>query len=148
MAEQSIIGRFDEVMHRLMRAFHASEPSYLSGLDLTIQQFAVLNIIHHLAGPKMTDLAAELNVTMGNVTALADRLIKLKYIKRQADRSDRRIVRVGLTGQGKELMKKAGERKRKVMRLMLGKMPQADQRRMLRIMEKLVLTINQEGENK
>ena len=148
MAEKSIIGKFDEAMHRLMRGFHASGASCLSGLDLTIQQFAVLNIIHHLDCPKMTDLAAELNVTMGNVTALIDRLIKLKYIKRQADETDRRIVRVGLTAQGKELMKKAGERKRKALELMLDKMPQADQRRMLRIMEKLVLTINQEGEIK
>jgi DNA-binding MarR family transcriptional regulator len=148
MAEQGIIGRFAEVMRLLMKAFHASGSSSLSGLDLTIQQFAVLNIVHQLGRPKMTDLAAELNVTMGNVTALVDRLIKLKYIKRQADQADRRIVRVGLTVPGKELIKKAGERKRKALRLMLGKMPQADKRQMLRIMEKLALAINQEGASK
>ena len=148
MPEQGIIERFDEVMSQLMRAFHASGASCLCGLDLTIQQFALLNVIHRLACPKMTDLAAELNVTMGNVTALVDRLIKLKYIRRQADEADRRIVRVGLTVQGKELMKKAGERKRKAMELMLGKMPQADKRQMLRIMENLVSAINKEGEAK
>jgi DNA-binding MarR family transcriptional regulator len=147
MSEKSITGRFDEVMRRLMRAFHASESSYLSGLDLTIQQFVVLNIIHHLGHPRMTVLAAELNVTMGNVTALVDRLIRLKYIKRQADTADRRIVRVGLTTQGKELMKKTGERKRKALELMLGKMSRTDKCQMLRIMEKLVLTIDQEGGN-
>ena len=147
MSEKSVIGRFDEVMHRLMRAFHVSESSYLSGLDLTIQQFVVLNIIHHLGHPKMTALSDELNVTMGNVTALVDRLSRLKYIRRQADKADHRIVRVGLTTQGKELMRKTGERKRKALELMLGKMSQADKLRMLRIMEKLVLTINQEGGN-
>ena len=145
MGEKSIIGRFDEVMHQLMKAFHASGASCLSGLELTIQQFAVLNIIHHLERPKMTDLAAELNVTMGNVTALVDRLFKLEYIRRRPDRTDRRIVRVGLTAQGKELMKKAGERKRKAMELMLGKMPPADKLEMLRIMESLVSAINKEG---
>jgi DNA-binding MarR family transcriptional regulator len=144
MSEKGIIGRFDQVMHLLMKAFHASGASCLSGLDLTLQQFVVLNIIYHLECPKMTDLAAELNVTMGNVTALVDRLIKLKYIKRQADEADRRIVRVGLTAPGKELMKKAGERKRKAMELMLSKMSQADKHQMLRIMENLVSAINRD----
>jgi MarR family transcriptional regulator, organic hydroperoxide resistance regulator len=148
MGEKGIIVRFDEVMHQLMRAFHASGTSCLCGLDLTIQQFAVLNIVHHQTCPKMTDLAAELNVTMGNVTALVDRLIKLKYIKRQADESDRRIVRVGLTAQGKELMKKAEEKKGKAMELMLSKIPQADKRQLLRIMGNLVSSINKEGEIK
>jgi DNA-binding MarR family transcriptional regulator len=145
MGEQGIIKKFDEVMRLLVRAFHASGASYLTGLDLTLQQFAVLNIVHHLARPKMTDLAAELNVTLGNVTSLVDRLIRLKYIRRQADKADRRIVRVGLTVQGKELFAKIEERKRRTMGLLLSKMPPADRRQMLRIMEKLVSAINKEG---
>jgi DNA-binding MarR family transcriptional regulator len=145
-SEQGIIGKFDDIMHLLMKTFHASEASYLSGLDLTIQQFMVLNIVHRLDHPKMTDLAAELNVTLGNVTSLADRLIKLKYIKRQADAADRRIVRVGLTALGKDLVKKAAEKKRRAMALILNKMSPDDRHQMLKIMEKLARAINQKGE--
>lgn len=144
MSERGIIKKFDEITRLLMKTFHASGAAYLSGLDLTIQQFAVLNIIHHLDCPKMTELAAELNVTMGNVTALADRLIKQKYINRQADASDRRVVRVGLTARGKDLIQRAEERKRKTMELMLNKLAPADRHQLLKIMEKLVSAINKE----
>ncbi len=146
MGERGIIGRFDEVMRLLVKTFHASRSCCLSGFDLTIQQFTVLNLIHHLDDPRMTDLAARLNVTLGNVTALVDRLIKLKYLKRQADAADRRIVRVGLTGRGRDLVKRAEEKRRKAMELMLGHLSGADRRQLLQIMEKLAAAINQERE--
>ena len=142
---QGIIGRFDEVVRLLVKTFHASRACCLSGFDLTIQQFTVLNIVHHLDGPKMTDLAARLNVTLGNVTALVDRLIKMNYLKRQADAADRRIVRVALTAQGRELVKRAEEKRRKAMELLLGHLSGTDKRQLLRIMEKLAAAIKQEG---
>ncbi len=145
-SEKSIIDRFDEAMRQLARGFHASDAGCLDGFDLTIQQFVVLQIVNHCCAPKMTDLAAELHVTLGNVTALVDRLIKLKYLRRQADSVDRRIVRVAFTAQGRALVKRAAAKKRKALDLILGHLSAADKKRLLLIMEKLAAAINQKGE--
>ncbi|MDD5593489.1 MAG: MarR family transcriptional regulator [Candidatus Margulisbacteria bacterium] len=143
--ERAEVGRFDDVMQVLTKTFH-SGCSYLAGLDITIQQFIVMNLIERRAEPKMTDLADELKVTLGNMTAMADRLIKLKYIIRKADAADRRVVRVQLTHKGGELIKKAKERKRKDLELILAKISHEDRDHLFKIMEKLVVAIKKDEE--
>ncbi len=142
--EKSIIGRFAEAMRQLARGLHASDAGCLAGFDLTIQQFVVLQVVNHYSAPKMTDLAAELNVTLGNVTSLVDRLIKLRYLKRQTDPADRRVVRVSFTAQGRALVKRAEEKRKSALELMLGHLSGSDRRQLLRITEKLAAAINQE----
>lgn len=147
--EKTIINKFDEVMQVLMKAFHASDSSSLSGLEVTIQQFIVLHLIDRKECPKMTDLAEELGVTMGNMTAMADRLIKADYIVRKDDPDDRRVVRVCLTQQGRELIKKAVDRKRKGQEMILNKLSATDRDDLFRIINKLIAAIKrEEGEKR
>jgi len=144
--EQGIIDKFDELTRLVARTFHASGACCLIGFDLTIQQFMVLNIVHRLSDPKMTDLSDELNVTLGNVTALVNRLIRLKYLKRLPDATDRRIVRVCLTVQGRELVKRAEDKRHEGMELMLRNLSGKEKRQLLQIMEKLAAALKKEGE--
>ncbi len=45
-------------------------------------------------------------VTFANITTIVDNLEKLRYVRRQRDPSDRRLVRVELTDSGAKLYRK------------------------------------------
>lgn len=140
------IHAFEDLLQLIARGFHLSGAHHLVGLDFTFQQFMVMKLISQKECPKMTDLAEDLNVTMGNVTTMIDRLIKQQYVTRKDDPEDRRIVRVCLTAEGKNLMKKAAEVRKKNMELILNKMSKEDQNSLFKIMEKLAQAIQKERE--
>jgi len=139
-----MVDELDHLMQLIAKTSHSSGASYLSGMDITMQQFIVLKLIVEKEHPRMTDLADELGVTMGNMTTMAERLIKHGYVIRKDDPDDRRIVRVCLTATGKDLMAKASEKKRKAMEMIIGKISQEDRTALLKIMEKLALAMGQE----
>lgn len=61
-------------------------------------------------GPlKMSELAQILGLTAGAVTAASDKLIENGYVTRIRDEQDRRIVYLGITDQGRELMQQLRE---------------------------------------
>ncbi len=61
-------------------------------------------------GPlKMSELAQILGLTAGAVTASSDKLIDNGYVTRIRDEQDRRIVYLGITDKGRELMQQLRE---------------------------------------
>ncbi|MDD4179762.1 MAG: MarR family transcriptional regulator [Candidatus Margulisbacteria bacterium] len=141
-----ILNELDSLMELMAQTFHRSGAAYLSGLNLTFPQFMVLKLIHLKVDPKMTDLADELSVTLGNMTPMTDRLIEHGYVIRKDDAADRRIVRVCLTAKGTELLKKAAERRKKNMGLILDKMSHADRGGLLKIIKNMAQAIMQSKE--
>ncbi|HTY14071.1 MAG TPA: MarR family transcriptional regulator, partial [Candidatus Omnitrophota bacterium] len=106
-------------------------------VEITIQQFMLLNVICRRECPKMKELSDELRVTMGNITSMVDRLIEHGYVCRKSDPGDRRVVRVCLTQKAQELLKKLKEKRRKHMELLLRKISDDDRSRLIKIMEKM-----------
>ncbi len=144
MNKNEIIDELDQLIQLISKTFHSSGASYLSGMDITMQQFIVLKLVAEKGSPRMTDLAEELGVTLGNMTTMAERLLKHGYIVRKDDPDDRRIVRIGLTAGGKELLARAAERKRKTMEMIISKISPEDRASLRQIMEKLIFAIGQE----
>jgi DNA-binding MarR family transcriptional regulator len=72
----------------------------------TIAQFDILaQLSREKLGSPLTDLSRHLLVTAGNLTGIIDRMEKLQLVKRIPDSKDRRVIRVQLTGKGKQLAK-------------------------------------------
>ncbi len=51
----------------------------------------------------MSEVARDLHITVGTLTVAINNLVKKEYVERYKSEKDRRIVRVGLTKQGKEV---------------------------------------------
>lgn len=51
----------------------------------------------------MGEVAGDLHITVGTLTVAINNLVKKGYVERYKSEKDRRIVRVGLTKQGKEV---------------------------------------------
>ncbi len=91
----------------LMRRFAAFSEAAAREAGLTPQQHQALLAIKGFPGAARAtigDLAERLNVRHHSVVGLVDRLVSRGLLRRRLDPSDRRRVRVGLTGKSRELL--------------------------------------------
>ena len=82
---------------------HASRS--LSGTNLTLTQFAVLEALYHLGPMSLSDIALKVLTTGGNLTMVAGNLEKRGLARRQQSPEDKRVQIVVLTSKGKSLIR-------------------------------------------
>jgi len=90
-----------KLMPMIMRTFARQEKSFLSQGDISLPQMVMLDILRDNGTSRMKELAAALNCSMSGVTALADKLISIGFIKREHSTLDRRVVNVTITAKGR-----------------------------------------------
>ena len=94
---------------KLMRASESITSrvhKHLSSLGLTVSQFGVLEAIYHLGPLSQRGIGQKILRSSGNITMVIDNLEKRRLVRRERDASDRRIIIVHLTGEGKKLIRK------------------------------------------
>ena len=82
---------------------HIEEYSIKQGAfsDLSITEIHTVEAVGLYGSKTMSEIAAELEITMGTLTTAVDKLIKKGYLERSRGDTDRRIVNVSLTKRGK-----------------------------------------------
>jgi DNA-binding MarR family transcriptional regulator len=94
---------------------------------LTMPQFDALAQLHRRPdGMTPGELTRELLVTAGNVTGIVARLARRGLVERRRVPEDRRAVRLRLTPRGRALMRRALPRHRRDVRLLFGRMANAE----------------------
>jgi MarR family transcriptional regulator, 2-MHQ and catechol-resistance regulon repressor len=78
----------------------------LDDLDLTINQFGVLEALHHLGPMCQRALGEKLLTSGGNITMVVDNLERRKLVRRERDATDRRYITVHLLPEGRALIEK------------------------------------------
>lgn len=69
--------------------------------DLSITEIHTIEAVGLYGSKTMSEIAAQLEITMGTLTIAVDKLIKKGYLERSRSTTDRRIVNVSLTQRGK-----------------------------------------------
>lgn len=69
--------------------------------DLSITEIHTLEAVGLYGSKTMSEIASELDITMGTLTTAIDKLVKKGYVERKRSDADRRIVNVSLTNKGK-----------------------------------------------
>lgn len=77
---------------------------HLSEADLTVSQFGVLEVLHHLGPLNQRAIGEKLLKSGGNITMVIDNLEKCGHVKRKKDPDDRRAVLIHLTESGKSFI--------------------------------------------
>lgn len=77
---------------------------HLYEADLTVSQFGVLEVLHHLGPLNQRAIGEKLLKSGGNITMVIDNLEKSGYVKRERDPDDRRAVLIHLTDSGKSFI--------------------------------------------
>jgi DNA-binding MarR family transcriptional regulator len=97
----------DKARTAYYRAVVALDPYRLRFWDergTTMTQLRVMHLIRQKYEPSTGELAADLHIRPATLTGLADRLEQKNLIKRWSDTNDRRVVRIGLTPEGEQLL--------------------------------------------
>lgn len=111
-------------------------------------QVELLEILASRGAQKMSDLAAELAISLGAVTALADRMARAGMIERQRSTSDRRVILLVLTEHGNRILKEISETRSLVMGRYFGKLTVAEMAQMEDLCRKMLAPLpNQESES-
>ena len=76
--------------------------------------------------PTMKELADQFGITPPSVTALIDSLVSERYLMRDLDQSDRRLIRLSLTDKGKQVLKKSLQLARKKIGTILSQMDETE----------------------
>lgn len=100
-------------------------------------QFHALMVIRERNGITMKEFADALHITSPSATSFADRLVKLKWVKRRQDPGNRKLVRLEMTTAGAAMISSAMAHHGTVMRNLFSKLPEKDQRELVRILQHL-----------
>lgn len=110
---------------RALRLFVAKE---LEQYNITMMQWLLLATVSKgpNAGMRMTELAAALDVTMPQITALMNDLVELKYAKQKINTIDRRSRRLIPSPAGKKLVSDVESLLDKSLKEWLSDIPKSD----------------------
>lgn len=73
--------------------------------DLSVTEIHIIEAIGLQREMTMTQVARELDITVGTLTIAINRLIKKEYVKRRRIEEDRRVVLIKLTEKGNKAFK-------------------------------------------
>jgi DNA-binding MarR family transcriptional regulator len=100
-------------------------------------RFETLRFIERQSGPTMREVAGYVRIKAPSVTSLVDHLVRLGFVTKQKEPSDRRLVRLYPTKRGEDALKKYGERCARTMREVFSKLPEHDTTELVRILRHL-----------
>lgn len=129
--------QIQEAMFTLVRNFKGSISGGFEHSHPTMLQCQALECIKKKAGTHMGDIASHFSTTMPTATALVDKLITAKLVKRENDIKDRRIVKLSLTRPGEKLLAAVNKQRAGKMKKLLSYLPKQDRLELLRILELL-----------
>ena len=88
----------------LFEQLHTGPVGHWLELDLTMPQLKTLLLVDWLGPVSMSQLAAQLRISLPTTTGLVDRLVEAGLARRESDARDRRIVRACSTETGRSLV--------------------------------------------
>jgi DNA-binding MarR family transcriptional regulator len=87
---------------RIMGTFYAGTLAQ-SGLRISPAGLGVLRVLMARDGLKSSDVAARGGSSPGTLTSVVNTLVREGYVERRSDEGDRRVVRLFVTGKGRQV---------------------------------------------
>jgi MarR family transcriptional regulator, organic hydroperoxide resistance regulator len=129
--------KFFEVMFKNSRLLR-DKLNYSSDItQLSMLQVQTLSLLKRNTSVQMTEVAEYFHIELPSATSLLNKLVALQLVRREQDSKDRRLVRVTLTNDGENLLKKAMNEKLEHFEHMMSYLSDAEQHELLRLVEKL-----------
>jgi len=116
----------------------------LSTIGISGPQYGVLRILQLRGDRTMGEISGELLVTAGNVTGLVDRLVQEGWVRRRSHVRDKRVVRIGLTEAGRELVKQASETHHRLLTKIFSVYSEEDKKALAVLLDRLESTLSRE----
>jgi DNA-binding MarR family transcriptional regulator len=79
----------------------------ISRSGLTFQQISAVTVLYERGPLSLKELSRELGLSHSTVSGIVDRLQRRGYVSRKVDTADRRITRIGVTGEVKRYVEES-----------------------------------------
>lgn len=109
---------------------------------LSIIQLRTLIFINREKRATMKAIADYLGVTAPTATVMINNLERVGFIKRQADKSDRRLIHIILSTRGKKKAADTLEQLKKKINLLFGQLTASEQKQFIKLLEKILTVKN------
>ncbi len=135
------------MLHQLTWLGRKSLARELSYYGVTVPQFyALLSLGKRERACPMNELARATKQASATMTGIIDRLVRMGLVERRRKESDRRVVMVGLTRRGEQLLEEVRARRRQSFYKALAKFDDEEIDQLLRFLESLPLAFSWEEE--
>ncbi|WP_142343455.1 MarR family winged helix-turn-helix transcriptional regulator [Bacillus cereus] len=101
-------------------------------------EFIVLRILNRTNKEMVSRVANELNVSNSHITAVTEKLINKGFVTRSRSTSDRRVVYLEITEQGKDLVAKMEDAKKQYLQERFSTLSEDEMNVMISISKKLI----------
>jgi DNA-binding MarR family transcriptional regulator len=133
---------------KLFRISLPTVPREILDLNVTMPQLKIMFLLF-VDGPKrMSDLAADLGVTLATATGLADRLVEKDIVVRESQPDDRRVVLCRLSGFGERSINRIWESARSRIRELLQAMDAANLQALTGALDSMLATAESKNKDK
>lgn len=105
--------------------------------EITAAQRKILYILSVNGPQKMSDLAQHVYVSMAATTGVVDKLVAAKFVIRESDPADRRVVRVALTSLGEKTQRDLNGLHESRLREILEVLPEEKRRELIACFEQI-----------
>lgn len=130
--------RLMELMPKLMREMHAYERNFFTEGSITLPQLWALDYLSSQGSCTMQQLSHAMHCGRPATTGLVDRMARLRLVRRERSRKDRRVVNVLLLPKGKAMVREIDRTRRRMTVRLFSRMTLQDRRQYLDIIERLV----------
>lgn len=129
--EAQLVEGFDEMLFLMMR-FTKQQllKEVVDDTPITPPQFILLWCLSSECSQNMSEISEHMHLSQGAATGLVDRLSKLGLVERNRSTTDRRVVSIQITDEGRSLVERIHLRRRGILRNMLMRLT-PDERQLL-----------------
>ena len=127
--------KMTEILPQVARGIAQRESNYLSKGKITLPQLWALEHLSRAGDMPVNQLARFLKISRPAATGLTDRLIAQGLIRRQQVPEDRRVVRIGVTPKGRQIVSAIWEQKSRMFAEMFGPLSESERAQYLSILQ-------------
>lgn len=147
--DQELVSRYidklDEMLPHMVRRMHQEMAQSLQE-GITANQFFVMKMIADRGQMTVSEVAEAFSVSLSAVTSLVDRLYKGGMVERRRSEDDRRVVRLELTEEGRNMVNTCQAGRRRVIQRYISRLEEKELEFMIEIYEKIVSMMRQEDQ--
>jgi len=139
----------DELMvllPELAKAFRTDEPQEILHMDISFPEICVLGQLSSSQEPTMSEVGRSISMDLSTLTRTVDKLVEKEFVIRKSDPEDRRMVRVAITVEGRKIVSRFEEQRKKKIESILREMTSEERSNLLSIFKTLHARIHGKAE--
>ena len=121
----------------ILRKSIKSQAPMLNDLNVTLPQVILLDLLREKGHCNMGELASGLEMSMGAVTGIVDKMTKQGFVKRERSSEDRRVVNVVPLEKGKKALDSIGKTRIRAVTDMFALLDDGEKKEYVRILRKI-----------